>query len=248
MRIVCSMSESSAGHSEPSPHDVPLERLGAMLRRARETSGVGVREMASRVGCSPSHISQVERGVTSPSVHTLFSIVRELGGSLDDLLALAAGDEPTLNSNDLGSWSGRIVRSNDRRGISLPGGVRWEMLMPAVEDGFEFVEYVYDVGGHDGDDYFRREGWEYGVVIEGRLGGAIGFREFKLEAGDSIAFDSSAPHRFWNEGDVPARAVWVWHNLTGTPGVGSDHPRYGATVAAGEAGSHVTREATAPRG
>jgi transcriptional regulator with XRE-family HTH domain len=193
-------------------NELPLEALGRAIRRAREAAGIGVREMAGRLGCSPSHVSQVERGVTSPSVHTLFSMVRELGLSLDDLLVAASSDVPPLNAAEIGPWPGRIVRSSDRRRIALPGGVKWEMLIPAVEEGFEFVEYVYDVGGHDGDDFFRRNGWEYGLVLEGRLKGAIGFAEFVLEAGDSIAFDSSAPHRFSNAGDVPARAVWVWHS------------------------------------
>lgn len=74
------------------------------------------------------------------------------------------------------------------------------MLIPAVEEGFEFVEYACEVGGGDGDDFFRRNGWEYGVVLEGQPKGAIGFVEFVLEAGDSIAYDSSAPHRFWDTG------------------------------------------------
>jgi len=225
------MSERPQPTPGAAAHDVPLEALGRVIRRAREASGIGVREMASRLGCSASHVSQVERGLTSPSVHTLFSMVRELGVSLDDLLAVASADEPTVGDAETGPWPGRIVRATERRGISLPGGVRWEMLMPVVEDGFEFVEYVYEVGGHDGDDFFRRNGWEYGMVLEGRLGGAIGFTEFELDAGDSIAFDSSAPHRFWNSGDVCARAVWVWHNQTGTPDTGRDHPRFAAQIA-----------------
>lgn len=228
------MSEQATPGGRPA-HDVPLEALGRVIRQAREAAGIGVREMASRLKCSPSHVSQVERGVTSPSVHTLFAMVRELDVSLDDLLADAAADAPLENSAELGPWPGRIVRAGERRGISLPGGVSWEMLMPAVEDGFEFAEYVYEVGGHDGDDFFRRKGWEYGVVIEGRLGGAIGFAEFELGAGDSVAFDSSAPHRFWNAGDVSARAVWVWHNQTGVADTGRDHPRYALRVAAEDA-------------
>ena len=234
---MCTMSEQSQTARTESVHDVPLEALGRVLRRAREASGIGVREMAGRLGCSPSHISQVERGVTSPSVHTLFSMVGELGLSLDDLLAAATSDTPSLNTADIGPWPGRIVRSADRRGISLPGGVKWEMLIPAIEDGFEFVEYVYEVGGHDGDDFFRRNGWEYGLVLEGRLGGAIGFAEFDLEVGDSIAFDSSAPHRFWNAGDVPARAVWVWHNQAGAADSGNDHPRYATLIDTADAGT-----------
>ena len=191
---VCTMTERSRDVGTGAAHDVPLEVLGQALRRARESSGIGVREMAGRLGCSPSHVSQVERGVTSPSVHTLFSMVQELGVSLDELLAAASSSAPVLNTVESGPWPVRIGRVADRRSITLPGGVKWEMLNPAVEDGFEFVEYVYEVGGHDGDDFFRRNGWEYGLVVEGRLGGAIGFAEFTLDAGDSIAFDSSAPH------------------------------------------------------
>lgn len=214
--------ESTARAAAPA-HEVPLEALGQILRQARESLGIGVREMAARLKCSPSLVSQVERGVTTPSVHTLFSMVRELGLSLDDVLAAASPPAASRKTLEFGPWPGRIVRGGDRHSIALPGGVTWEMLNPALEDGFEFVEYVYDVGGHDGDDYFRRNGWEYGFVAEGRLGGAIGFAEFELEAGDSIAFDSSAPHRFWNAGDAPARAYWVWHNPTGVAESGSHH-------------------------
>ena len=193
-------------------NELSLEALGLVIRQARQTSGLTVRGMAGKLGCSPSHVSQVERGVTSPSVHTLFAMVRELGLSLDELFVAASPDASAPAAPGLGPWPGRIVRSGDRRRIVLPGGVKWEMLMPAVEEGFEFVEYVYEVGGSDGEDFFRRNGWEYGLVLEGRLEGAMGFAEIALEAGDSIAYDSSTPHRFWNAGDVPARAVWVWHS------------------------------------
>jgi transcriptional regulator with XRE-family HTH domain len=202
--------------------ELALATLGKTLRQAREASGISVRGMAGRLGLSPSHVSQVERGVNSPSVHTLFAMVQELGLSLDELLITATSDVPAVTAAEFGPWAGRVVRSGDRRIITLPGGVKWELLIPAVEDGFEFVEYVYEVGGGDGDDFFRRNGWEYGLVLEGRLKGDVGFAEIVLEPGDSIAFDSSAPHRFWNGGDVPARAVWVWHNLGVDAGFGSN--------------------------
>jgi transcriptional regulator with XRE-family HTH domain len=218
-----SEQQPQTGEVRSPPHEVPLEALGQVLRQARESLGIGVREMAVRLRCSPSLVSQVERGVTTPSVHTLFSMVKELGLSLDDLLAAASPHSSPHQPLEFGPWPGRIVRLADRHSIALPGGVKWEMLNPALEDGFEFVEYVYEVGGHDGDDFFRRNGWEYGFVAEGRLGGAIGFARFELETGDSIAFDSSAPHRFWNAGDVPAQAFWVWHNPTGVVETGSHH-------------------------
>jgi len=36
----------------------------------------------------------------------------------------------------------------------------------------------------------------------------IGFSEAQLGAGDSLAFDSRIPHRFWNSSHDEVRAVW----------------------------------------
>jgi hypothetical protein len=36
----------------------------------------------------------------------------------------------------------------------------------------------------------------------------IGFQEHELNVGDSIAFDSTIPHRLFNKGDVPVHAIW----------------------------------------
>jgi mannose-6-phosphate isomerase-like protein (cupin superfamily) len=47
------------------------------------------------------------------------------------------------------------------------------------------------------------------VIIEGALSTQIGFEQYVLEEGDSLTFDSAIPHRFWNAGTVPARAIWV---------------------------------------
>jgi mannose-6-phosphate isomerase-like protein (cupin superfamily)/DNA-binding XRE family transcriptional regulator len=60
--------------------------LGARLRLAREGRRLSVREVARRIGCSASLISQIERGVSAPSVGVLYSLATELGSSLDYLL------------------------------------------------------------------------------------------------------------------------------------------------------------------
>ena len=47
-----------------------------------------------------------------------------------------------------------------------------------------------------------------GILLSGTLLVRIGFDEHLLGPGDAISFDSAAPHRLFNAGDVPARAVW----------------------------------------
>ena len=60
-----------------------------------------------------------------------------------------------------------------------------------------------------GDEAIWHNGREYGLVLEGVLCIQVGFENYILEAGDSVAFDSTVPHRSWNGGDVPVRAVWL---------------------------------------
>jgi mannose-6-phosphate isomerase-like protein (cupin superfamily) len=54
----------------------------------------------------------------------------------------------------------------------------------------------------------RHHGREYGYVMSGTLGIQIGFQEYEVGPGHSIAFDSTTPHRLFNKGNVPVRAVW----------------------------------------
>src|SRR5713101_4336366 len=78
----------------------PGTGLGPRLRLVRVGRELSVRELARRVGCSASLISQIERGVSVPSVGVLYSLATELGGSLDYLLfGSAAGPEASKDAD-----------------------------------------------------------------------------------------------------------------------------------------------------
>jgi transcriptional regulator with XRE-family HTH domain/mannose-6-phosphate isomerase-like protein (cupin superfamily) len=64
----------------------PGTGLGPRLRLAREARQLSVRELARRIGCSASLISQIERGLSVPSVGVLYALATELDSSLDYLL------------------------------------------------------------------------------------------------------------------------------------------------------------------
>jgi transcriptional regulator with XRE-family HTH domain len=186
-----------------------LEDIGGKLRAERDRVGISQRELARRVGLSPSMISQIESGQSKPSVSTLYGIVTELGVSLDDLFGAngaPAGDQESQGSTHVDP----MVRVEDRHVIDLDSGVRWERLTSHQHEHVDFLHVVYDVGGSSASDskLMRHPGREYGVVLEGRLGIRLGFAEYALGPGDSIAFDSTQPHRLWNLGDVPVRGIW----------------------------------------
>ncbi len=191
-----------------------LEDIGARLREERDRVGISQRELARRIGLSASLISQIESGQSKPSVSTLYGIVTELGVSVDDIFggngAVADPEARDAGSSDGTTDHGPMVRVEDRHVIDLDSGVRWERLTSHQHEHVDFLHVVYDVGGSSASDekLMRHAGREYGVVLEGRLGVQLGFDEFELGPGDSIAFDSTQPHRLWNRGDVPVSGIW----------------------------------------
>ena len=55
----------------------------------------------------------------------------------------------------------------------------------------------------------RHDGQEYGLITSGTLQASVGFDSYVLEPGDSIAFDSSIPHEYWNTSAEDVHAIWV---------------------------------------
>jgi transcriptional regulator with XRE-family HTH domain len=187
-----------------------LDGIGHRLREERVRAGLSQRALARRLGLSASLISQLESGQSRPSVGTLYSIVTELGVSLDRVIR--GGDFPQAGGADVaGRLDGSpVVHSGERAAIDLDSGVRWEELSAEQEEGIDFLEAIYEVGGASTPDrsLMRHHGREYGYVMTGTLGIQIGFQEYELRPGDSIAFDSTIPHRLFNIGEVPVHAIW----------------------------------------
>ena len=196
----------------------PGTGLGPRLRLVRGSRQLSVRELARRVGCSASLISQIERGVSVPSVGVLYSLATELGSSLDYLL-FGSGAGPDADAApaampDLTTAEpppAIVQRGCDRRIIDLASGVRWERLTPQSEAMTDFLEVIYSPGGHSTDERrpLRHDGREYGLVISGTLTANVGFESYELGPRDSIAFDSSTPHEYLNKTGDYVRAIWV---------------------------------------
>ena len=190
--------------------------VGQRLRAERERHGLSLRELARRLAISPSALSQIETGRSRPSVGTLYAIVTELEMSLDELFGSARVSDPGAAASAARgtseSGANLVQRRDSRKGLDLESGVRWERLTPTSEPDADFLYVVYEVGGASSrpGTHMRHMGREYGLVVSGRLRVTIGFDEeqYELGPGDSIAFESSRPHRLENAGDEPVEAIW----------------------------------------
>lgn len=185
-----------------------LDGIGDRLREERVKAGLSQRELARRLGLSASMISQLESGLSKPSVGTLYAIVTELDLSLDRVIR--GEDYAESGREDTHDEISPLVHPDQRQSIDLASGVRWEELTAASEEGIDFLHASYEVGGASTPDesLMRHHGREYGYVMSGKLGIQIGFRVYEMGPGDSIAFDSTRPHRLFNMGDEPVKAIW----------------------------------------
>jgi transcriptional regulator with XRE-family HTH domain len=212
--------------------------VGARLRQRRMERGISLRQFARDIDVSASFISQLETGKAQPSVATFFSICAALDISTDELFNYDDTSEPVRDETSNGptdagnnhwlavdqgkenttpqrihadSGSSPVVRPYERRVLVLDSGVTWESLTSSHRDRTDFMFVRYEVGGSSTleDRLIRHAGVEYGFILTGTLHIAVGFDTYVLNAGDSISFDSSRPHRLYNDGDVPVEAIWV---------------------------------------
>ena len=190
--------------SQPLAAGAPALDLGGRLRAERLGQGIGLREMARRLGISASALSQIETGKAHPSVGKLFDIVNLLNVSVDGLLA----GEPAAARDGDGFVS--LQRTGDHETLDLESGVRWRRLTAGSYPGVEFLHVEYQPGGSSTGDgtFMRHAGQEFGYVLAGRLAIHVGFEAHELGPGDSISFPATTPHRLGNDGTEPAVAVW----------------------------------------
>ena len=171
--------------------------LGARIRRLRRSSDLTLRELAHRARVTESFLSQVERGVASPSVASLQRIARGLGLSIAQLFSTDGN-------------AGRVVRREQRRRIAYPGlGAVDEFLTPAMATRLQIILSTVEPGGGTGDEAYAHDSdEEVLVVLEGELDLWVADEHYKLGEGDAVTYSSRLPHRNVNPGLRPARLLF----------------------------------------
>lgn len=174
------------------------EKLGGRIRALREAGGRSLRSVATEAGVSESFISQVERGVASPSVATLRRIAEALGSSV---AALFEGPPQR----------GKLVRVGERRQMKHPRR-RWEdyLLTPSESRRLQVILSLIQPGAGSGPEpYTHDSDEECVVVLKGRMEFWVGEEFYELEEGDSLIFESRIPHRNRNPGPTKAEVMWI---------------------------------------
>lgn len=183
--------------------------LGQRMRHARIAAGMKLKELARSAGVSMSLVSQVERGLASPSLATL----RGIAGALDVPVAAFFYDSalpdqgaPTAGPRRLGGKL--LVRHDERKRLSLPKSrVRYELLTPDLVRQLQFMWIEYGPGDSEHGEPSSHPGEESAICVEGQIVVWVDGQEFVLEDGDALSFDSSIPHRVENRSNKRAVVI-----------------------------------------
>jgi transcriptional regulator with XRE-family HTH domain len=178
------------------------DTIGTRLREARAARGMTLGQLSQETGISIGSLSQVERGIVSPTIRTVYSIASVLGispaGIIDPEGTQAAGTE-----------SPYISRAGLHREVLNANGVTKLLSTPGGQDRYKGYRVSIKAGGSSGDESYSHKGEEMGFVLQGSFSLQIEGRTFLLNQGDCFAFPSSLRHRFFNNGETEAVVFWV---------------------------------------
>lgn len=193
--------------------------LGKKIRAIRTAKDMKITEMSRLSGLTTSLISQVERGLISPSIETLKKIGNVLDVPLSFLfeteeskglppVLLHPADTSELKPVNLFGAS-PVVHPDERKRLSPGDGIELQLLNPNLNGPIEFIYNVYQPHTGTGGGKYSHPGAECGLILTGELVVEIGEDIHVLHAGDSITFDSTTPHAKRNLSDQVCTCVWA---------------------------------------
>lgn len=161
------------------------------LRNRRKELGLTLKDVAERSGLSFSFISQIERGLTMPSITSLVALSRALDTSINHFLEQPSGSEAETRHNRRVSYAlGPNSATYERLSTKFPGSILSSALI--TEPPGRRTEPMW----HEGEEFI--------FMVEGALTVEIEGAVYVLEQGDSLHFASTRHHTTWNHTDRPA--------------------------------------------
>jgi transcriptional regulator with XRE-family HTH domain len=178
------------------------EALGAAIRGLRGERGIRLADLSEQTELSVSFLSQLERGLTNPSLTSLVRISAALGTSAHALLAglnpypemPADPTSPVYQRGDDGAY----IDNNAGYARSLVQGRRGIQPMEVV--GAATIMRHWAV--HDADEFMYLCEGEAEVELEGR-------GLFRLTRGATVYCDAGVRHRWRQVGDETVRMLLV---------------------------------------
>ncbi len=159
------------------PERKKVNSFGDRIRERRESQGLSLRALGSKVGLSGSFLAQVERGYANPSIESLQQIANALAVPIFYFFTETRAVE-------------RVVHEDSRRRLHFPdSNITYELLQPTLDH--KSLGLVIRIGPGDRIDPIRllEPTEEWLLLLEGRVIIDIAGSQYELQPGDSVAYE-----------------------------------------------------------
>ncbi len=176
--------------------------IGRQVKRYRKQLGLTITEMCNRSGLSAGMVSKIENGNTSPSLATLRSLSTALNVPVT---ALFREFEEQRDATFVKAGHGLAI---ERRGTR--SGHQYQLLGHSVHSDVSVEPYLITLE-KDSEVFpiFQHAGVEFIFILEGSMVYRHLNATYTLMPGDSLFFDSDAPHGPEELVDLPVRFLSV---------------------------------------
>lgn len=182
-------------------------RVGSKIRQLREAREITIEELAEASQSSEELIQQLENGAMVPSLTPLLKIARALGVRLGTFLDDMPQNGPVIiragRSEKVVRFSGKTERPKKSalEFYSLASNKADRHMEPFIIDIHPSPDESHKLSSHEGEEFI--------YVLSGEIEIFYGKDVQRLNAGDSIYYDSIVPHDVHVAGDGDARILAV---------------------------------------
>jgi transcriptional regulator with XRE-family HTH domain len=187
--------------AETGESDDGLSPMGIRLRNRRKGLKLTLQEVADASGFSVGFISQIERGITVPSLTSLISVCRVLKMDAGSFFTPPKNDQPFTRKQSRQAFGISGFPDNkltyERLSASFPGNVLRSTLI------HEPPGFRSEPMSHEGEEIY--------FILEGELTIELDGERTILGPGDTAHFPSTVVHVTWNH--TPETTL-IFHTCT----------------------------------
>lgn len=173
--------------------------ISAVIRDLRKRKKLTVRQLAACIDRSIGFISQIERGLSQPTVQDLIAIATALKVPYE---VFADPGRPPKQA-----W---ITYPGERRTLSYARGVTDSIISPNLSGNMIIMETILEPGADFGERSIVESSEQGGYVLEGELTIWIADEEIVICATGGFQIPGGIPCRCGNRGDTIARVLWIY--------------------------------------
>jgi transcriptional regulator with XRE-family HTH domain len=174
-------------------------KIGENIRKLRLENKLTLEQVAKKTGFTKSYISMLETGKKIPPIASLSKISKALNSEIAAFFQQKRPEEHFT-----------LVRKKERIVVARNENIYRYESIASTKKLKKMEPFIVTIPSHiKREEIFDHEGEEMDFLLKGKLKFIYGDKEYILQEGDCIYFDSSIPHRGEGIGKKGAKVLCV---------------------------------------